>query len=197
MNIEALHGVVAAGIEWQDREGRERISPDRWGRDHGQTLVEAAHAVRECKGLMDWTRLTLSKRHWPSLFAAKRYHAPTGPEDAADKYGLRLANKMKLMGHCEGDALMDLRDAGLITITMPTVSESGDFYLKPNGYPLRGDFPVPQDLPTGYVEQQLMPWAKFGMTDLGWTVVHELDRRTASETAPTWGEFFTEMLVSG
>ena len=72
------------------------------------------------------------------------------------------------------DALMDLVDAGLVTLEMPKVSESGKSYLRPDGHALRA--PDPKDLLTGHVEWLLMPWAKFGLTERGWVVSAALRR---------------------
>jgi hypothetical protein len=196
--IETLTATVTAGPAWQTRESREQITYDRWGKDHGQALNEVAYAVRQRSGHMDWSKLTISQRNWPSLFAAKgKLRCDSFGEDAADKYGLRLglaSEGIRLFGHCQGDALMDLADHGLITITMPPVSDDGEHYLKPNGHPLRDDHPVPADLPTGFGELQLMPWAKFGMTERGWDVVHTLDRLISVGHAPTWNAFFKDTL---
>jgi hypothetical protein len=196
MDIATARATVAAGPQWIDRADRETIPPHRWGVDHGGALAEVLYAVRQRKGHMDWTRIMLSQRNWPMLFAAKGKRAPADPADAADKFGLRLgllSDGVRQLGYCQGDALMDFVMHDLVVITMPPLSEDGAHYLKPNGYPLREGHPVPADLPTGRVEWELMPWATFSLTELGWKVAHEVDRRAGTMA---WNTFFTEVLAS-
>lgn len=186
--LERLQEIINAGPAWHDREARKSVAPDRWGRDHLSMLVLVECRVVDNHGRIDWNHVTVSRRNWPMLWANRNATCRPGDElpDAADKYGLRLrpgtgvgAQKAapRLLGHCEVDALMDLVTYGLVTITMPPVSADGGHYLKPNGMAL--DDPVPADLPTGRVEWDLMPWARFGLTDLGWTIAHRARRYRA------------------
>jgi len=201
--------ILAEGPKWQDREERMRITPDRWGKDHWSLLYFVETEVAEHKGKIDWRRVGLSARHWPMLWAARdnprfagheptpgRYTSMSG--DAADKFGLRLKHvdgkPVTLYGHCEGDALMDLVDAGLVTIEMPPVSEDGESYLASNGRPIPDkEAPVPADLCTGMVEWQMMPWARFRLTERGRLVANEL-REYRSEDGATWSKFSPQSL---
>jgi hypothetical protein len=201
MSIDMTHlaELAAAAPEWRNREDREQIAPDRWGKDHWSLLAYVESVGVEYKGRIDWRRLTLSARNWPMLYAARdhgaalgRYTGDFGSEDSADKYGLRLrrinGQPVTLYGHCEADALMDMVDAGLVTITMPGVSEDDKHFLKPNGRPLDGEDDPRPGLMTGLTEWQLMPWARFRLTDLGRAVANELRAHKSTDGA-TWSNF--------
>lgn len=196
--------ILSEGPEWHDREERLKITPDRWGKDHWSLLVFVEEGTVDRKGKLDWRRMTLSARNWPMLWAARdapRFagHAPTPGRytdmkgDAADKFGLRLKHvdgkPVILYGHCEGDALMDLVDAGLVTIAMPAASEDGESYLAPSGRPIPDkEAPVPADLTTGMVEWGLMPWARFSLTARGRSVANDLREHKSADGA-TWSNF--------
>lgn len=183
--LERLQKIIDAGPAWRDRGARKPVGPERWGRDHISVLVLIECRAVDNHGRIDWNHLTISRRNWPMLWMNRSATCRPAEDhaDAADKYGLRLrpgtgvgAQKKApvLLGHCEADAIMDLVDAGLVTITMPPVSQDGEHYLKPNGMVLAD--PVPAEFPTGRVEWDLMPWARFGLTDLGWTLAHRARR---------------------
>lgn len=201
MSIDMTHlaELMSAAPEWQTREGREQITPDRWGKDHWSLLGYVETREVDYDGRIDWRRLTLSARNWPMLYAARDYNAALGRytgdlgyDDAADRYGLRLRRindkPVTLYGHCEADALMDLVDAGLVTLTMPGVSEDGEYFLKPNGRPLDGEDDPRPGLMTGHTEWKLMPWARFRLTELGREVANELRAHKATDGA-TWSNF--------
>lgn len=205
MNQNGLIELASAAPEWQMREDREQITPDRWGKDHWSLLGYVESVEVEYRGRIDWRRLTLSARNWPMLWAARdmprfagheptpgRFTTPLSGQDAADQYGLRLRRinnePVKLYGHCEADALMDLVDAGLVTITMPGVSEDGEYFLKPNGRPLNDEDAPRPGLMTGFTEWQLMPWARFRLTEKGREVANELRAHKAKDGA-TWSNF--------
>jgi len=195
MSIDMTHlaELINAAPEWRAREGREQITPDLWGKDHWSLLSYVESVEVEYKGRIDWNRLTLSERNWPMLYAARSpYSRSLGGQDAADQYGLRLkrvnGEPVTLYGHCEADALMDMVDAGLVTITMPGVSEDGEHFLKPNGRPLDGEDDPRPGLMTGLTEWQLMPWARFQLTEKGRAVANELRAHKAKDGA-TWSNF--------
>lgn len=200
MTIDMAHiaELMNAAPEWRHREGREQIAPDLWGKDHWSLLGYVENVEVDHKGRIDWRRLTLSERNWPMLYAARDYGAALGrytglgDEDSADKYGLRLrrinGEPVTLYGHCEADALMDLVDAGLVTMAMPGVSEDGEYFLKPNGRSLDGEDDPRPGLMTGLTEWQLMPWARFRLTEKGREVANELRAHKATDGA-TWSNF--------
>lgn len=163
--------------QWQDREDRERIPHERWAKDHWETFAFVEIMVRTEHGRIDWDRVMVSHRNWPMLYAAKDRH-PMSSQDAAEKYGLRLkvpgypGETETVKGLCQADAIMDLVDEGLVTLTMPPLSATGNSYMRPDGHALSD--PSPRDLLTGHVEWLLMPWARFGLTDRGWRVGMEL-----------------------
>ncbi len=171
----SLEEIMNEGPQWQDRPDREHVAPERWGKSHWALLVSVDHRVVTAHGAMDWDRVQVSQRHWPMLWAARtlvQHGLGGGMRDGAE-YGLRLKSDEDgraemLADHCEVDALMDLVDAGLVTLEMPRVSASGKSYLRPDGHALPD--PSPRDLLTGHVEWLLMPWAKFGLTERGWDV---------------------------
>jgi hypothetical protein len=145
------------------------------------------HRVVDAHGLLDWDRVQVSQRHWPMLWSARtltQYGIELSKDGA--QYGLRLrpdedGRAEVLADHCEVDALMDLVDAGLVTLEMPRVSASGKSYLRPDGHALNDPAPdglIPDLLTghTGHVEWLLMPWAKFGLTERGWEVSAALRR---------------------
>jgi hypothetical protein len=167
--------------EWRDRPDRPKIPHTRWGKDHWSTFAFVEDRVRRYKGGIAWDRVMISRRQWPMLYAAKK--TDPGGEDAAEKYGLRLAPMRHpaifetMKGVCEVDALMDLVDEGLVTITMPPLSSTGRSYLRPDGHALND--PTPGVPVTGHVEWLLMPWAQFGLTERGWKVATALARHEA------------------
>lgn len=177
MNLEE---VLTRAPEWRDRTGRTAIPMRRWGLDHWSLLLYVETRVTDCRGQLDWNHLTLSRRNWPMLHAARNPWESDSSEDAADAYGLRLRPLRHpgifetMKGHCEADALMDLVEAGLVTIQMPPVSSTGNSYLRPDGHAL--DEPSPKGLITGHTEWLLMPWARFRLTEYGWTVAEKLRR---------------------
>ncbi|MFE0472413.1 hypothetical protein ACFW2V_12435 [Streptomyces sp. NPDC058947] len=167
-----LDRVLTGAPQWRDRPGRVVIPMDRWGEDHWGLLVHVESRVVDDHGHIDWNRLSLSRRNWPMLWAARNPYGTTVSKDAADEHGLRLkapdGSCLTLFGCCEGDALMDLVEAGLVTIEMPQVSSTGQSYLRPDGHALND--PSPSEPVTGRVEWALMPWARFTLTDQGWTL---------------------------
>ena len=178
--IRPMEEILTEGPQWQDRPDRQRVPVERWGRSHWGLLGFIDDRVVRWKGLIDWDHVQVSRKHWPMLHAAKR-RMQLGFEaskDGAD-YGLMLKPDQDgrpglLEDHCEVDAMMDLADAGLVTIQMPEVSASGQSYLRPDGHALND--PSPLDLLTGQVEWLLMPWAKLGFSELGWGVAAALRR---------------------
>jgi hypothetical protein len=192
IDMTQLAELMNASPEWQAREGREQIAPERWGKDHWSLLGYVENVEVEYSGRITWDRLTLSQRNWPMLWAARNRHSSLGGEDAADQYGLRLkpvgGESVTVYGHCEADALMDMVDARLITIEMPGVSEDGEYFLKPNGRPLNGSYDPRPGLMTGHTEWRLMPWARFRLTELGREVANELRAHKAKDGA-TWSSF--------
>jgi len=179
--IRPVEEILADGPEWQDRPDREHIAPDRWGKSHWALLSLIDERVVRWHGLIDWDHVQVSRKHWPMIYAARRrtQYGFTESKDGAE-YGLRLKpdsendRPVLLADHCEVDALMDLVDADLVTLQMPKVSASGQSYLRPDGHALSD--PSPSDMITGHTEWLLMPWAKFGFTELGWTVAAALRR---------------------
>lgn len=166
--------------QWRDREDREHISHERWGRDHWSLLAHVESRAVDDSGRIDWNQITLSRRNWPMLWAARNPWATQPVWDAADQFGLRLKPighariSNILFGHCGADALMDLVDHGLVAIEMPPVSRTGQSYLRPDGIGLNE--PLPHEPVTGTVERALMPWARFSLTDRGWDVASRLRR---------------------
>lgn len=173
--------IAKEGPQWQDRPDRDHTGPHLWGKDHWALLGFVDSRIVNYHGLLDWDHVQVSQRHWPMLWAARksvRYGLGVPSKDGAE-YGLRLrpdetGRALLLENHCEVDALMDMADAGLLTITMPPVSSSGQSYLRPDGHALND--PSPRDLVTGHIEWLLMPWAKFGLTERGWQVSAALRR---------------------
>jgi hypothetical protein len=177
-----LDKIFSGAPQWRDRVGRTPISMDRWGRDHWSLLMYVESRVTDNHGRIDWSQLTLSRRSWPMLWAERNPYETVPSEDAADQYGLRLkasdGSPITLYGCCMGDALMDLVDAGLVTVEMPPVSPTGQSYLRPDGHALYD--PSPADRLTGHVEGRLMPWARFGLTDRGWELAGAARRHRAN-----------------
>jgi hypothetical protein len=191
-NMDTLAELAASAPEWQAREGREQITPDRWSKDHWSLLAYVESVEVDYHGRITWDRLTLSQRNWPMLWAARNPHSLLNDEDAADKYGLRLkrvnGEPVTLYGHCEADALMDMVDAGFVTTEMPQASEDGEHFLKPNGRPLDGEDDPRPGFMTGLTEWRLMPWARFRLTERGRAVANELRAHKAKDGA-TWSNF--------
>lgn len=179
-STRTLEEIIQEGPQWQDRPERERIGPERWGKTHWSLLGYVDGRVVESHGLLDWDRIGVSQRHWPMLWQARAtVQYGLGVSKDAAEYGIFLkpdedGRAEVLADHCEVDALMDLRDAGLITLGMPRKSATGQSYLRPDGHALND--PTPHDLPTGHVEWLLMPWAKFGLTERGWDISAALRR---------------------
>lgn len=176
MRFAKLNEIVAGPMKWRDREGRQRSPHEHWGRDHWDLLAYVETRVTERQGQLDWNHLRLSRRNWPMLWAARNPWETPPPEDAADKYDLRLraadGSIEVVKGHCEADALMDLVDQGLVVIEMPPVSSTGQSYLRPDGHALSD--PSPYEPVTGRVEWALMPWARFSLTERGWLAASRL-----------------------
>lgn len=173
----SLEQIQQEGPQWQDRTRREPVGPERWGKDHWFLFSVVDERTVNWHGQMDWNLIQVSQRHWPMLWAARVY-GKSDPKDGAD-YGLRLkpgddGRAPLLEGHCQVDALMDLLDAGLITLSMPARSPSGRSYLRPDGHALSS--PSPRDPVTGHVEWLLMPWVKVTLTERGWQVSAALRR---------------------
>lgn len=194
VDLDQVAQIAAQPPQWRDRDGRQHIPMEQWGKDHWSLLAFVENRTVDHKGAMDWNRVTLSRRNWPNLYATRQYGRLTPIEqDSADRYGLRLKRTDPdtpnvLYGHCEGDALMDLVDHGLVTIQMPRPDADGDYFLKPNGQPLTGeDYPSPKFV-TGLAELTLMPWAKFALTDTGRHYNDALRAHKATEGA-TWSNF--------
>ena len=172
--------ITKEGPQWHDRPDREHVTPERWGKTHWSLLGRVDERVVNWHGGIDWDKIGVSQRHWPMLYAARKttQYGLGGSKDGAE-YGIFLkpnenGRAVVLPDHCEVDALMDLIDSGLVTLQMPKLSSSGLSYLRPDGHALND--PSPRDLLTGHVEWLLMPWAKFGMTELGWDVSAALRR---------------------
>lgn len=177
MTTMELDQLMSQPPKWRMRTNRPKIPIERWGRDHW-SLFDYVHTVITQDGLIDWRKVGVSSSGWPMLWNARDHGAAPGRYtsggDFAELYGLRLkwidGENFTLKGVCEVDALMDMSDAGLITLTMPKSDKDGDYFLKPNGAPLIGEeYPSPRFV-TGLGEWTLMPWAKFGLTDRGWRV---------------------------
>ena len=175
-----IEEITKEGPQWHDRPDREHITPKRWGKTHWSLLGFVDERVVNWHGCLDWDHVQVSQRHWPMLYAARKTaQYGFGPSKDGADYGIFLkpdenGRAVVLPDHCEVDALMDLVDAMLITVQMPKVSASGQSYLRPDGHALSD--PSPRDLLTGHIEWLLMPWAKFGMTELGWEVSAALRR---------------------
>jgi hypothetical protein len=175
--VKPLKEILEEKPEWQDRADRQRIPSGLWAKDHWGTFAFLEVMVRTNHGQIDWDRVMVSRRNWSTLYAAKK-RPPMGAGDSADEYGIRVkvpgrpGEYDKILGVCEVDAIMDMVDAGLVAISMPPISPTGNSYLRPDGCALNE--PSPRDLVTGFVEQQLMPWARFSLTDRGWQVGMEL-----------------------
>jgi hypothetical protein len=161
---------------------------DQWGRDHFSLLLFVETRVVDYRGRIDWDCVGVSRRNWPMLHSARRRLSNDRTSgDCADLYPLRLRghtteNSVQHIGHCEADALMDLRDAGVLVITMPKVDPERKVYLKPDG---RTPLPV-QARPgftTGLVEWELMPWAKFSLTETGTALAARLREHRGSGLA--------------
>lgn len=196
MKISDLGHIRGQKPEWQDRPDRPRISTDRWGRDHWNLFSYVHSRVAGNDGLIDWRHVGVSSGNWPMLWMARDENADPGrytsTGDAAELYGLRLKRiddqPVTLMGVCEVDALMDMVDAGLVTVQMPPADKDNRHFLKPNGVPLKDDrHPSPQFM-TGLGEWMLMPWAKFELTDHGWRVAQAWTEHKGSEGA-TYSNF--------
>jgi hypothetical protein len=198
-DMTQLAELMNAAPEWQAREDREQIAPERWGKDHWSLLGYIENVEVDHHGRITWDRLTLSQKNWPMLWAARNPHSSLGGGDAADMYGLRLRRvndePVTLYGHCEADALMDMVEAGLVTITMPGVSEDGEYFLKPSGRPLDGEDDPRPGLMTGHTEWMLMPWARFRLTEKGREIANELRAHKANDGA-TWSSFEPTTLVA-
>lgn len=184
-------------LRWSDRKGRVSIPMWRWHRHHWSLLMYVEEtAISSDRGRLDWNVLNTSKRHWPTLFAVRELFS-TATRDGAD-FGLRLLNEAggleRMPDCCDVDALMDLVEEGLVTITMPTTDEFGN-YLMPNGKPVDMSLaPIVMDadldtLLDGHAESMmLMPWAAFRLTDKG----HRLNgalRKYRSDPKNGWGDF--------
>jgi hypothetical protein len=169
---------MAESPSWEDRDHRTPTRRSQWGRDHWSLLlyVETRNVDRGCE--IDWDQVTLSRRNWPTLHAARAHADAPGAEDAADRYGLRVVNRdrepVTRYGHCEVDALMDFAENGLVTIEMPRpAAPSPDRYLRWNGKPLPDG--LPESVSSGALGARfLMPWAAFPLTDLGWNLAGQL-----------------------
>jgi hypothetical protein len=190
MDMTNVAEIASQAPQWQDRDGRAPIGMERWGRDHWSLLGYVETVAVDHHGLIEWARLTLSHRHWPALFQARRKYSHDISYDAADRYPLRLksspdGDKETAPGQCEGDALMDLLDAGLITLTMPPADLERGVFLKPSGLPVP-DSPDPTFV-TGMAEWQLMPWAKFGMTPQG--LHYSAALRAHKSAGGNWSDF--------
>jgi hypothetical protein len=179
--------------KWRDRPERVRIPMERWHKDHWSLLAYVERSAVDEHGALDWNKLSLSRRNWPMLYGMQRRDtSPDSSPDAADLYGLGLkpenhvggaegsVKSVKLEGHCEADALMDLVDAGLVTVSMPPVNADGSRYSAPNGQDLPGYAPPPSAVTTGFVSWMLMPWARFGLTDEGWEIAGRLRKHLSS-----------------
>ena len=186
---------VDNSAEWQARDGRTPIPMEKWGRDHWSLFGYVETCEVDFHGLLDWDLIQVSARNWPMLWNVRSLLARSGSKDGAD-YGLRLkltgdGSLNILKGHCEVDALMDLVDAGLVTITMPKPDKEGDYFLKPNGRPLRGENYVSPKFVTGAAEWELMPWASFRLTTKGREIANRLRAHKANPDA-SWSGFDPE-----
>jgi hypothetical protein len=176
--VKTLDEILSEAPQWRDRPNREPVPHEDWGKDHWALLLRVENHAVDDHGQIDWNRLTLSRRNWPMLWAARNPWETPPVEDAADQFGLRLKPRRHpdvpevKKGHCEADALMDLVDHGLVAIEMPPISSSGLSYLRPDGNALNS--PNPREPVTGWTEWALMPWARFSLTDRGWSVAAEL-----------------------
>jgi hypothetical protein len=187
MNHTAIPELIADGVpRWRDRIGRRRFPCEQWGLDHWSLLAYVEVRVTDHQGAIDWNMLTLSRRNWPELWAARNPYETAPAQDAADQYGLRVKSAdgedELVLGHCEADALMDLVDHGLVTITMPPVSATGQSYLRADGHAL--SHPSPYEPVTGLTEKLLMPWATFGLTERGWFVASQLRKHRGARRSP-------------
>ena len=195
--VTNLGEIAAQAPEWQNREGRTPVGMESWGKDHWSLLGYVETCTVDGSGRIEWERLTLSRRNWPMLWSARRDAHLIGSDtrDAADVYPLRLKRvndqAVTHAGHCEGDALMDLVDAGLVTIEMPRVNSDGTHYLKPNGRPLAGEDAPRPGWTTGLTEWGLMPWARFALTASGRAIANQLRDHMATDGA-TWSNFTPE-----
>ncbi|MFF7198311.1 hypothetical protein ACFZAM_31965 [Streptomyces sp. NPDC008079] len=192
MTMTEIAALAVQAPEWQDRAGRTPIPLADWGRDHWSLLAVVEDCAVNGHGRLQWERLTLSYRHWPTLYAARGHISMDGSYDAKDRFPLRLkrlrGNAREMPGHCEGDALMDLRDHRLITVTMPPVDGSGRYYLRPDGRPLDGeDDPHPGCI-NAFTSLELMPYARFALTRLGRHYSNALRAHKATDGA-TWSNF--------
>lgn len=182
---------TAPAPEWQERRGRTPVRPLEWGRDHWDLLSYLETRVVDHQGAIGWESMVISQENWPMLFGARLLsaHHPLPFAPITTGYALRLkpnaqGEPVTLAGHCEVDAMMDLADHELITLTMPRADLRNDCFLKPNGLPIP-DSPSPA-LVTGYAELVLMPYVQVGLTDAGWSISAELRRRRGTRDAYTY-----------
>jgi hypothetical protein len=180
---------VDNSVEWQMRLARQAVPMRRWGKDHWSLFGFVETREVDHHGLINWKRVVVSARNWPMLYALSGF-LPNG-QDAADRYGLRLKGAdggvERVLDLCEVDALMDLVDEGLVTITMPQPDKDGDYFLKPNGRPLMGEEYVSPKFVTAMAEWELMKWASFRLTPKGREVADQLRGHKAA--GGTWFSF--------
>ena len=172
-----------AAPRWRDRPDRTPVPMAQWGRDHWSLLAYLETRDVDHGGQIGWEHLTLSAAHWPALYAARRGPLDLHSADAAQAYPLRIKDENGedsiAEGHCEGDALADLVDHGLVAVDMPAPSADGTAFVRPGGRPLPDAGPLP-GLLTGYAEATLAAFARYRLTADGRRLAAQLRAHLAA-----------------
>jgi hypothetical protein len=174
---------AALGFEQGDPEWQTTSNPpvpmERWGKDHWSTFAYVETRIVDHKGKLNADHMRTHANRHPMLLAAKRVGRMFGGGDA---YPTRLKRALplgqvtgdpqpvELPHHDDYDCLDDAIAAGLLTVHMPKVAESGRYagrLLDANGkvIPAREEFDP--GFITGMEEQRLMAYAVFRLTPYG------------------------------
>jgi hypothetical protein len=175
---------AALGYEPSDPEWVATSVPpvpmERWGRDHWSTFAYAETGIVDHRGRLGHDHMRTHARRHPMLLAAKRRVSLASADGSAYPTRLKKAlplgqvtgepQPVNLPDHDDYDCIDDAIAAGLLTVHMPRVAETGRYagrLVDANGSPIPASAEFNPGFITGMEEQRLMAYAVFRLTPYG------------------------------
>lgn len=184
---------AALGFEPTDPEWQVTSDPavpmERWGKDHWSTFAFVETRIVDHRGVLDHDRMRTHANRHPMLMGAKSRVGRLGSSGDGSAYPTRLKRALplgqvtgdpqpvELPHHDDYDCLDDAIAAGLLTVHMPKVAESGRYegrLVDANGKPIPASLGIDPGFITGMTEQMLMAYAVFRLTPYGSVVAAAL-----------------------
>lgn len=177
--LAAALGYEPSGLEWVPTSVPP-VPMSRWGKDHWSTFAYVETRIVDHRGRLDHDHMRTHARRHPMMIAAKR-RVSLGSRDGS-RYPTRLKRALPLgqvtgepqpvllPDHDDYDCIDDAIAAGLLTVTMPRVADTGRYagrFVDGNSTPLPASEGFTPGFVTGMDEKRLMAYAVFALTPYG------------------------------